>query len=132
MCFDGVLEKLGKVIDIITGATQSDDTIYGGGASHVTGLETRGGRLSLTPDALIFQSHGLNIQNKTLTVPLEQCANVATYRTLGLIPNGLRITMKDDREERFIVFGHKIWAEKIQKAMEESGGSRTLEKLMGQ
>ena len=79
MCFDVVLEKLGKVIDIVTGATQSEDTIYGGGASHVTGFETRGGRLSLTPVALNFQSHGLNIGNKSLSIPLKECASVATY-----------------------------------------------------
>ena len=56
------------------------------------GLVGHGGRLTLTPDALIFKPNAaLAFSMKTLTIPLEQCVSVATYNLFGFSPVALRM-----------------------------------------
>lgn len=52
------------------------------------GLETVGGRLILTADALHFQPHAFNIQTQSLTIMLLQIASLQLCwtRLLGLLP----------------------------------------------
>jgi len=106
--------------------------IHASAANHFLGYEGRGGKLTLTQDRLIFESHGINSQNQALIIPLQECASVSTCNLLFIVPNGLRIVTKSGKQEFFALWGRKTWVEAIQKAMDESGGGRTLEKLSGQ
>lgn len=135
-----VLDKVLEAIQISTGAIQFVDEkqiVHEGAANHFMGIEGRMGRLTLTPDTLIFKCNGLCIQKQDVIIPLEECDCVDVYKYQffpleNILPDGLRIVMKSGKEERFTLWGRKIWVEKIQKAMKESGSSKTLEKLMGQ
>jgi len=94
-----------------------DETlIHQGGANHFMGVEGVGGWLYLTDQALRFKSHEVNIQRHELTIPLCEIAEVSPCRTIGIIPNGLRITARDGRSERFVVSGRRKWTGTIAKA----------------
>jgi hypothetical protein len=75
-------------------ANESDglgQVIHSRTVNHFMGLEVRAGRLTLTPDALIFQAHGWNVQIKTLTIPLEQCVRAEALAACGKITPGTMI-----------------------------------------
>jgi len=97
---------------------EDERVLHRGLANHFKGAEGVGGKLYLTTRRLRFRSHTLNIQVHDESYPLSQIASAEATRTLGLIPNGLRVWMKDGRRERFVVHGHDEWAEAIARAIE--------------
>jgi len=100
-----------------------DETILREGlANHFKGIEGVGGKLYLTEQRLRFVSHKLNVQTHDECYPLAEIAKVETRRTLGIIPNGLRITSKDGKTERFVVYGNREWVAAIEGALEETKG----------
>lgn len=82
-------------------------------ANHFKGLEGVGGKLYLTDRRLRFISHKINIQRHDESYPLDQIAGAEATRTLGIIPNGLRVTSLDGRRERFVVHHRSQWVEAI-------------------
>jgi hypothetical protein len=70
------------------------------------GPESVGGHLTLTHDRLSFRAHSLNIQTEPLDLPVREIVSMRKYRTMGLIPNGLAVTMASGAEYRFVV-GHR-------------------------
>ena len=101
----------------------ADETlIHQGGANHFVGIEGVGGWLYLTDKALRFKSHEVNIQRHELTIPVCDIVEAVPCRTAGIFPNGLRVTTRDGRCERFVVSGRRQWS----RAM---AGSRTVSML---
>jgi GRAM domain len=82
-------------------------------ATHFRGIEGRGGRLYLTDRNLIFQPHKFNIQSGRVVIPRADIAKVSTAMTLGVIPNGIRVTRRDGTTERFVVSDRKEWVRKF-------------------
>ena len=80
-----------------------------GPANHFTRGDSTGGRLYLTDRRLYFKSHGFNLKDHELTVPLADVAAARATRTLGIIPNGLLIERRDGQRERFVVSGRAAW-----------------------
>ncbi|MCC5052541.1 hypothetical protein [Xanthomonas campestris] len=85
------------------------------------GLETVGGRLLLTADALHFQPHAFNIQTQSLTIMLLQIASLQSCwtRLLGLLPlapNSLAVQLADGSEHRFVLGKRDQWMHAIQAA----------------
>lgn len=78
-------------------------------ANHFKGIEGVGGRLYLTNRRLIFKSHKLNIQNHQLSIDLSDIKHVDRYKTLGLVNNGLVITIITDKTEKFVVEKVEEW-----------------------
>jgi len=78
-------------------------------ANHFKGIEGVGGKLYLTNKRLIFKSHKLNIQNHQLSIQLTDVKDVDSYKTLGLVNNGLSITTIDDKTEKFVVEQVENW-----------------------
>jgi hypothetical protein len=78
-------------------------------ANHFKGIEGVGGKLYLTNKRLIFRSHKLNVQNHQLSIQLTDVKNVDRYKTLGLVNNGLSITIIDDKTEKFVVEQVENW-----------------------
>ena len=93
------------------------NVIHYGGANHFKGFEAVGGKLYLYQDQLEFKSHEFNIQVHSLFIPLKEIKEVGFYNTLGLIPNGLKITWGDGKIEKFVVQKRKLWREEINKAI---------------
>jgi hypothetical protein len=85
-----------------------------GPANHRRGAEARGGWLVLTERALVFRSHGFNVQNAPLRVPLAEVRGVRGKRTLGLIPNLLLVERQDGTAEAFVVSERDAWLRAIE------------------
>ncbi len=82
-------------------------------ANHFRNLEARGGRLALTSTHLVFQPHAINLQHSDVRIPREEIASVETTRTLGVVPNGLKVTLKSGKSERFVVNERDVWVAKL-------------------
>jgi hypothetical protein len=83
--------------------------VHQGGANHWRGSEARGGWLVLTERALVFRSHGLNVQNAGARIELANIRAVSKINTLGIVPNGLRVDLADGSSERFVVSERGEW-----------------------
>jgi len=90
--------------------------LHDGPANHFMGLEGVGGWLYLTPQRLFFRSHAINLQPHETTLPLKEIASAQASRTLGIIPNGLRVVTASGAVERFVVEGQRQWSVAITEA----------------
>jgi len=88
--------------------------LFQGAANHWRGAESRGGWMVLTERALVFRAHGFNAQKAPLRVELSQVLTVTPCASLGIIPNGLRVELRDGQREQFVVNGRTEWARRIQ------------------
>ena len=91
------------------GLFEGEKVIYQGGANHFLNAESRGGWLTLTESRLCFRSHGTNVQNQPLNIPVSSIENVQSSLTLGIVPNGLKITLSTGKSEAFVVSTRKNW-----------------------
>ena len=88
----------------------SDENIlFETGANHFKGVEGVGGKLYLTNKRLVFKSHRLNIQNHLLSINSDDIKDVDSYKTLGLLNNGLSITTLSEKTEKFVVEKVEEW-----------------------
>jgi len=92
--------------------------IRDGAANLQRGAETVGGKLFLTDQRLLFQSHSFNMQTGATEISLSQIRGIRPCWTkfLGLIPiapNSLAVVTTSDIEYRFVLFGRKDWAAAI-------------------
>lgn len=99
---------------------EGEHVIRHGPANHFKGIEAVGGWLYLTDTRLFFRSHGFNVQNHELSVPLADLVGVDACRTLGIVPNGLRLSLRD-RTERFVVENRRAWVTAIGSARGRAG-----------
>lgn len=90
-------------------ALDGEPILLQGPANHWRGAEARGGWLVLTTRRLVFRSHGKNIQNQGLDLQLTDVTAVEPSRSLGLIPNGLRVRLAGEVVERFVVSERDAW-----------------------
>jgi hypothetical protein len=92
----------------------SGETIeHSGLANHFLNLEGRGGRLALTRDRLVFKPHVANVQRSELAIPRSEIVSVAPVRTLGVVPNGIAVTLRSGKVERFVVNDRDTWIAKL-------------------
>jgi hypothetical protein len=94
------------------------EILHSGLANHFKGLEACGGRLYLLANELEFQSHSFNIQNHSLSLPLDQIKKLSFYNTLGIIPNGMAIETKFGTTEKFVLQDRKRWKTEIEKHLQ--------------
>jgi hypothetical protein len=59
-----------------------------GPANHFKGIESK-----------------FNVQSHDESFPVESIASVEPSRTLGIVPNGVLVHLRDGRRERFVVGG---------------------------
>lgn len=99
-----------------------------GGANIQRGFEAVGGKLFLTNQRLVFESHAFNMQTGATIVPLAEIAETALCwtRLLGLIPlvpNSLAVSTSDAERYRFVLFGRKDWKLAIDQQKAQGGAS---------
>jgi hypothetical protein len=87
------------------------------------GFEAVGGKLTLTPDALRFESHMINIQRSSTEIELQAIAAVQPGWAMffGFLPisnNAFVVTLKDGASYRFIVRGRDGWMDAVIAAIE--------------
>jgi hypothetical protein len=91
-------------------ALQPGETVaHEGFANHFLNCEGRGGRLYLTNRRLVFQPHAVNLQRSGFSMPLDDIAEASKCLTFWLIPNGIKITHRDGKTERFVVYDRADW-----------------------
>ena len=95
--------------------SNGEEIIVSGRANHFKGAEAVGGKLYLFKDRLEFKSHGFNIQNHQQRIDITNITAVTFYNSLGIIPNGLKITTTYGAVEKFVINGRKHWKEEIEK-----------------
>ena len=66
-------------------------------------------------DKIVFKSHGFNIQNHEQRIDLNEVDGVIFYNTLGIIPNGLKIVLRNNVSEKFVVNNRQQWKDEISK-----------------
>ena len=72
-------------------------------ANLFRGIESVGGKLTVTDKRLHFKSHSFNIQTGETEIPLNEIAGVTKVNTLGLVPNGLLVKLKNGKNYQFVV-----------------------------
>ncbi len=102
-------------IDLRTGET----LLREGGANLQRGIEAVGGRLFLTNERLLFQSHAFNVQTGATEIALADVRGTALRWTkllgvLPLFPNSLAVQVRDGAEYCFVLYGRKIWQAAIE------------------
>ena len=116
--FAGAFEKWAWVKRSTTPAFAPEERIIREGpANHFRRFEGVGGRLFLTDQRLVFKSHGLNIQRHELSLPLDEIVDAQPSMTAWVIRNGLLVTTKGGRRERFVVEGRDEWAASVMSAV---------------
>ena len=90
-----------------------------GAANLQKNIETVGGKLCLTNQRLIFESHNLNVQGGVTEIDLSNVKSSLPCWTkfLGLFPvfpNSLAVFTKQGMEYRFVLFGRHAWAAAIE------------------
>lgn len=90
-----------------------ETVVFQSPANHNKGIEAVGGQLLLTNLRLVFKSHKLNIQRHELAIPLSEIAQVSRFKSLGIVNNGLEITLRNETHERFIVQQAEAWLVKL-------------------
>jgi hypothetical protein len=99
---------------LLPGETEIKD----GAANLQRGIETVGGRLYLTNQRLIFESHAFNVQTGATIVPLNEIVGLRKVWTkfLNLIPvfpNSVAVATKAGKEYRLVTFGREGWIDAI-------------------
>lgn len=95
---------------------QEDEKILKeGAANHKVKFEAVGGKLFLTNERLVFQSHKINVQNHLFALALNEIKDWRKYKTLGLFSNGLKITTQNNATEKFVVNKSDEWIRQIEK-----------------
>lgn len=90
------------------------ETITKSGVANLQrGVETVGGKLYLTNQRLVFESHAFNIQTGATIIPLSEVTETTPCWTkflnlVPLAPNSLAIFTASE-EQRFVLFGRKTW-----------------------
>lgn len=90
-----------------------EELIKEGGANHFLNGEAVGGWIYLTSSRLFFKSHGSNIQNHELSVPIYEIDYAEKANTFGIIPNQLKLTLRDGQVLKFVVSGANEWVSSI-------------------
>ncbi|HEX8793118.1 MAG TPA: hypothetical protein VF765_19370 [Polyangiaceae bacterium] len=99
------------------GFDEDEKVLRVGPANHFKGLEGVGGKLFLTNRRLRFRSHKINFQSHDESYPIETIASVEPASSLGIIPNGLLVHMRDGRRERFVVTSRAAWVSSLRSVL---------------
>ena len=83
------------------------------GANYCKGMEAAGGKLYLTTNRLYFKSHKLNLKSHELSIPLQDINQADNFKSIGIINNGLQLTLKNGTTEKFIVEAASEWKKLI-------------------
>jgi hypothetical protein len=116
--FAGAFEKWGWAKRSATPIFAAEErVIRESPANHFRRFEGVGGWLFLTDHRLVFKSHSLNIQRHEISLPFDMIVHAQPGMTAWVFPNGLLVTTRDGRRERFVVEGRDEWAASIRSAV---------------
>jgi hypothetical protein len=90
--------------------------VKSGRANMQRGIETVGGRLYLTNQRLVFESHSLNFRTGATILPIASVHDARKCWTkflnlIPLFPNSILVTTLDHQLYRFVTYGRESWIE---------------------
>jgi hypothetical protein len=91
------------------GPRVGEGLVMSGKANLWRGVESVGGALHLTSDRLIFRPHEMNVQVDVLVCERTEISSIKAVRTMGLIPSGIRLTLKSGAGIRLVVSRRREW-----------------------
>ena len=103
-----------------TELADGESILHEGPANHWKNGEAVGGKLTLTTDRLIFESHRVNIQRHTESFLIRAIADLEVGTNLFIIKNGLEVIFQDGARERFVVKNPNDWIKRIKAAIGEA------------
>ncbi|SDL16869.1 GRAM domain-containing protein [Lacicoccus qingdaonensis] len=101
----------------------AENIIKRGTANYWHGIHSVKGQMFLTATRLIHQPRLMQVKRTETVIMLEDVKSVEIVNNmLGKIPipNGLRVTTKDDEVFQFVVNRRKNWLKKIENAIAAS------------
>lgn len=104
----------------VKGDYRGEPILHQGPANHWRRGEARGGWLLLTPRRLLFRAHSENLQNEPLELAVADLRGSELCRSLGIVPNGLRVQLANGTQERFVVSERATWVARIAAAIDGS------------
>lgn len=87
-----------------------------GRANHFIDEIGMKGTLTLSNNALTFETHPMNFRQYTLEMPLSDIGSVEIRNNLRFFPYGIVITLREGTKHRFAVWGRKKWVRAIKKS----------------
>lgn len=99
-----------------TEVTGMDRIVKEGPANYFRGLSNVGGKLMLTDRQLVFKPGRLNFRRSVQSIAVKEIVAVERRNTLGVVPNGFGVILKDGTTHRFVVYGREDWIEAVVKA----------------
>ena len=78
-----------------------------------------GGKLIITNKRLIFEAHAINLNREPLEIPLSEIVSVTPFNAF-IVPNGMKITMRDGTEHKFVINRRKTIMALIQNTLPKS------------
>lgn len=102
------------LIELLTGKLnaelqENEIEIYSDGANLFRDAQAVGGKLVLTNERLIFLPHSLNFNREQEYLELSKISSTKRVRTMDLIDNGLRVTLHNDVELKFVLNNRETW-----------------------
>lgn len=122
--FNWLLDCLGRYralhFFVLTALQPNEALIREVAANLKKGIESVGGKLFLTDQRLVFESHALNVQSGTTVIPLIDIAAINLCWTkflnwIPLMPSSLAIKTSDGLEHRLVLVGRSRWKIDIEK-----------------
>lgn len=100
-----------------TELNSGEKVIKNGFANLLKGFEGVGGKLYLTSQRLIFESHAINIQRGVTQINLSDVSFLekcwTKFHSIPLLPNCLLIRTNKGEEFRFVVNRRNLWASAV-------------------
>ena len=84
-------------------------------ANYYRGLEAVGGKIYFDDRGLNFIPHKVNFHKEEMRINFSEIRAAEPSKKLGIVPNGLTIYTKDDKQHKFVVGSSKKIAEYIRK-----------------
>jgi hypothetical protein len=95
------------------GFEDGETVLHRGPANHFRGIVAVGGTLFLTDRRLRFRAHALNVRRHDDSFARRDILGVSRASTLLVIPNAIRVHLRDGRSERFVVFDRAEWIARL-------------------
>ena len=104
--------------DLKVNFNDHETEVFSDGANLWRGALSVGGKLLLTEKRLIFLPHNFNLGfgGKDEYINLADIHSAKRVKTTAIVDNGLRITLSDDTELKFVVNKREQWIEKLDAA----------------
>jgi hypothetical protein len=95
---------------------EEEKVVFKVGANLFRGMELVGGWMHISRGNIRFLPHKMNLQNKPLEIRMHQIKELQKRNTLLVVPNGMKVILKNGKSYRFVVWNR----EKIMAFISES------------